>query len=256
MKSSLLLQEPTLQVLPSLAVAVGLEQAIVIQQLYFLLGKGFGKVLGDGDRYIYNTYEEWQQQYFPWWSPRTVQRIFIDLEKKHWVVTQQPEGSLSRRKYYRLCHGQIEKLTYQFLEEHKGDHQRDRVVEGAKNGSSSCQTGMMERAKNGCSSYRDNSKDNAEITARREDPRPFEHYEDPWQTLPVPENGKVECWRMRQAYRKGTDLFFGDGTPWLKPDCALDDFPERKTAWAGPRMLKDGRIVIGPIVKRDTGKNI
>lgn len=37
MKRSLLIEEPPLQILPSLAAAIGLNEAIVLQQLYWLL---------------------------------------------------------------------------------------------------------------------------------------------------------------------------------------------------------------------------
>lgn len=105
MPGSLLLDEPTIPVLPSLAKAVGLNEAIVIQQLHFLAkSPRSGKVI-NGHKWIYNTYAEWRE-YFPWWSERTIERIFKELEEvKQFVVSCQPEGRVSRRKYYRLNKG-------------------------------------------------------------------------------------------------------------------------------------------------------
>lgn len=160
MRSSLLLQEHTLQVLPSLAKAIGLESAIALQQVYFLLqGSHNGRVLEDGERYIFNTYEQWEE-HFPWWGARTIQRVFLALEQRHLLISKQPEGVMSRRKYYRVNYGAVEKLTYEMLAE-KTAEQRKRVDEGAKNGcSGSSKSGTFGGAKIGCSSYRENITEN------------------------------------------------------------------------------------------------
>ncbi len=104
--SSLLIEEPPLQVLPTLAVAVGLEEAIVVQQLhwYFRNPKNGREI--NGQRWIFNTYASWKK-IFPWWSEITIKRIFIRLEGMHIVESCQPEGGISRRKYYRLNYGMI-----------------------------------------------------------------------------------------------------------------------------------------------------
>lgn len=105
---NLLIEESPLLVLPSLAQAIGLEEAIVVQQLHWLLkpkagGIQFGKVV-DGRRWIFNTYEQWSE-YFPFWSMSTLQRIFVRLEKMGIIMSCQPEGVMSRRKYYRIGEG-------------------------------------------------------------------------------------------------------------------------------------------------------
>ena len=55
--SRLLITEPPLLVLPSLAIAIGLNEAIFLQQLHYWLQQA-GKER-DGRRWIYNTYDEW-----------------------------------------------------------------------------------------------------------------------------------------------------------------------------------------------------
>ena len=75
----LLIAEPPLQVLPSLAVAFGLNEAIFLQQLhYLLLHKGHWR---DGRKWYYNTYPEWQTV-FPFWSEPTLRRIIKRLEQQ------------------------------------------------------------------------------------------------------------------------------------------------------------------------------
>jgi len=105
---NLLIEEPPLQVLPSLAEAIGLEESIVIQQMHYFLRKGSGKEF-NGHRWLFNTYEQWKT-IFPFWSERTIRRIFTRLESMHLVESCQPEGRMSRRKYYRLNQGMMSKI--------------------------------------------------------------------------------------------------------------------------------------------------
>ena len=106
----------------SLAKAIGLNEAIVLQQLIFLLScQGNGKTLADGERYIYNTYQEWLDQYFTFWTEPTLKRIFQRMERRGLIVSKQPEGGISRRKYYRPSLGALEKLTLEMLREKEAD---------------------------------------------------------------------------------------------------------------------------------------
>jgi hypothetical protein len=60
---------------------VGVNCAVVIQQLNYWTSKGFGKEI-NGKKYIYNTYEQWQKQ-FLFMSVMTIRRCFaklVDLE--------------------------------------------------------------------------------------------------------------------------------------------------------------------------------
>lgn len=121
MSFPLLLREPPLQVLPSLACAIGLNEAIALQQLYYLQSNPQnGKTLADGERYIFNTYAEWSA-YFPFWSEPTIKRVFLELEQRHLVETQQPEGNFSRRKYYRVPLSVVVNLTHERMQENRPD---------------------------------------------------------------------------------------------------------------------------------------
>lgn len=92
----------TLLVLPHLAVRFGLNEAIVIHQLYWLLlNPKSGKQIGE-KRWIFNTYEQWRTQFFPFWNERNIRRIFKRLEEWKMIESCQPEGRRSRRKYYRV----------------------------------------------------------------------------------------------------------------------------------------------------------
>lgn len=106
----MLIPDYPLMVLPKLAIAVGLEEAIVIQQIYWLLNNPTNGREVDGKRWIFNTIEQWQKSYFPFWSIATMTRIFNQLETMMVVESCQPDGAASRRKYYRLNEGMIELL--------------------------------------------------------------------------------------------------------------------------------------------------
>ena len=80
--SNLLINEPPLQVLPTLAVEIGLNEAIVLQQIhYWLSNKKVGK-WHEGQKWVRNTIQQWQQDNFPFWSEDTVRRILTKLEAK------------------------------------------------------------------------------------------------------------------------------------------------------------------------------
>lgn len=99
----LLIPEPPLQVLPSLANTIGLNEAIVLQQIHYWLSKSTHQK--EGYTWIYNTYKEWLEQ-FPFWSERTLQTIFLSLEKKGLVVSKMfSKIKGDRTKWYRIDYG-------------------------------------------------------------------------------------------------------------------------------------------------------
>ena len=89
---SIVLGEEPLRVPPSLAIAIGLNEAIVVRQVHYWIFKNY-KTASDvhfkeGRYWTYNSIEQWAEQ-FPFWSVRTVSRIFNKLEN---------DGILIRKK--------------------------------------------------------------------------------------------------------------------------------------------------------------
>ena len=76
--SNLLLDDHPLIILPSLAVKIGLNEAIFLQQLHYWLKKS--EYIIDDKKWIYNTYEEWQKQ-LPFFCIRTLKTIVAHLIK-------------------------------------------------------------------------------------------------------------------------------------------------------------------------------
>lgn len=103
--SKLLIEEPPLQVLPSLAISIGLNEAIIVQQVhYWIVGKQ-GKI-HEGRRWIYNSYPKWQEQ-FPFWSRATIQRTFASAEQQGVLISRQA-GGFDRQKWYTIDYRKLE----------------------------------------------------------------------------------------------------------------------------------------------------
>jgi len=94
-----------LVILPELARELGLEQAVVLQQLHWLLRDERNGKFINGKRWVFNTYDDWVKNYFVWMSERTLRRVFLELETLGAIESCQPEGGISRRKYYRMLIG-------------------------------------------------------------------------------------------------------------------------------------------------------
>lgn len=86
--SSLSQNSRPLLVLPDLAVEIGLNEAIVLNQVNYWLEKNkkTGNNLRDGRFWVYNSFPKWQEQ-FPWWSISTVKRIFSSLEEQGLLIS-------------------------------------------------------------------------------------------------------------------------------------------------------------------------
>ncbi len=82
---NLLINESPLQVLPSLAIQVGLTEAILLQQLHFrsLISNN----TRDGHKWVYKTYEEWKNEEFPFWSVDTIKRAIRRLENSGYIIS-------------------------------------------------------------------------------------------------------------------------------------------------------------------------
>lgn len=105
----LLINEPPLQVLPSLAVALkSVDKAIMLQQLhYWTLTKGHKR---DGKLWIYNTAKNWQKQ-FPWLGESTVRKYLKQLEDQELIITgNYNKFKFDRTKWYTLNYQRLEEI--------------------------------------------------------------------------------------------------------------------------------------------------
>ena len=98
--SRLLLNQKPLVILPELATVIGLNEAIVLQQVHYWL-EGETNVL-EGRKWVYNSYPDWQEQ-FPFWSISTIRRAIASLEEKGLlIVANYNKLKADRTKWYSI----------------------------------------------------------------------------------------------------------------------------------------------------------
>ena len=76
---SLLMPSRPIVINPDLAYSIGLNEAIALQQVNYWLKETTSGLERDGVRWIYNTNEQWLEQ-FPFWSESTLKRTLTRLK--------------------------------------------------------------------------------------------------------------------------------------------------------------------------------
>lgn len=100
--SKLLINEPPLIILPTLAVKIGLNESIFLQQLHYWLDPRINKNFKENTYWVYNTYSEWCKQ-FPFWSERTLRRIISSLEEKNIIISENfNKDAFDKTKWYSI----------------------------------------------------------------------------------------------------------------------------------------------------------
>jgi hypothetical protein len=112
----LLIDESPLMVLPSLAERIGLDEAIVLQQVHYLVGMSTkvenSHAYKDGYYWVFNSIDQWQSKYFRWWSTPTVKRIFQNLTKSYLLITETfGTGKGHKRLWYRVNHDLVAAIS-------------------------------------------------------------------------------------------------------------------------------------------------
>ena len=107
--SRLLINEPALQVLPTLARAIGLNEAIFLQQLHYWISHKNAPER-EGHRWHYESYPKWLDQ-FPFWSLNTLIRIVKKLRKMNLLMAR-PLNSRSGNQtlWYSINYLELDKL--------------------------------------------------------------------------------------------------------------------------------------------------
>lgn len=99
---SLLFKYRPLVINPELAVRIGLNEAIVLQQINYWLVETNSGIEQEGIQWVYNTHKEWVKQ-FPFWSIDTVKRTLLSLEKLGCVrVEQLAKAQRDMTNYYTI----------------------------------------------------------------------------------------------------------------------------------------------------------
>ena len=104
--SSLLINEPPLQTLPSLACLVGINGAIILQQMHFWLHVSEHRI--GGYAWIYNSYDQWAKQ-FKWLKLRSIQKHILALERRGFLISKQFRyKTKNNTKWYRIDYDRLD----------------------------------------------------------------------------------------------------------------------------------------------------
>ncbi|MEQ1111693.1 hypothetical protein [Acinetobacter johnsonii] len=106
--SKLLINESPLQVQPSLAKAIGLNEAVFLQQLHYWLG--VSKFVRGEKKWVYNTYDEWLDQ-FKYMSLSTLKRTIKSLKDQGLLCVEQFDNKRSNQvNYYAINYEVLNKI--------------------------------------------------------------------------------------------------------------------------------------------------
>lgn len=104
----------TLIVNTDLALVLGdLNEAIILNQLNYWLeiNKKADKNFIDGKYWVYNSYAEWRENDFPYWSEKTIQRTFTRLENKGIVISANyNKMCIDKTKWYSIDFEVLEEM--------------------------------------------------------------------------------------------------------------------------------------------------
>jgi hypothetical protein len=100
--SKLVIKDYPLVVLPSLAAKIGLNEAIILQQIHYWLDKKVNHNIINDVHWVYNTYAQWAEQLM-FWSEVTVRRTIRSLEKKGLIMSGNfNKDRFSKKKWYTI----------------------------------------------------------------------------------------------------------------------------------------------------------
>lgn len=168
--SKLLINESPLQVQPSLAMAIGLNEAIFLQQLHYWLGAS--KYTRDGRVWVYNTYAEWILQ-LRYMSERTLGRTIKSLKDQRLVIVEKFEQSKSNQvNYYTIDYDTlsiIEENISQVIDSIHAAKMANSIQPKWHGGSS--QNGQMEADKM-AESLQENTQENTQESNKKKSTKP------------------------------------------------------------------------------------
>ncbi len=106
-KTSLLMNEQPIVVSPTLAKVVGVNGAILLQQVHYWaqVNEKKGNNSHEGYTWVYNSYNQWSKQ-LPWLTARGWRKIIVELETTGFLITDNKPQS--QTKWYRINYLKLE----------------------------------------------------------------------------------------------------------------------------------------------------
>lgn len=110
--SRLLIDEYPLMVLPNLATSIGLNEAIILQQLHYWINSPSNKNIHDGRKWTYDSLPEWQKKNFPFWSTSTIKRTVNSLKKQNLIlVANYNRAGFDKTNWYSIDYEELNRVT-------------------------------------------------------------------------------------------------------------------------------------------------
>lgn len=151
--SSVLTNETPIFFQTVLAIKIGVNEAIFVEKLRYLLNPKFNKNIRGGKCWVYNTYTQWLE-IFPFWSRNTLVRTIQSVEKQELVTSfHMCRDKSNRTKWYTLNYEKLGSLEI-------GTFTQNGQMGLPKMGKRSTQNGQMQHLpKMGKSLYQDNTQE-------------------------------------------------------------------------------------------------
>jgi uncharacterized phage protein (TIGR02220 family) len=106
--SRLLINESPVMIVASLAVKIGLNEAVVLQQIHYWIGTSKHEIAGRA--WVNHTYEDLQRQ-FPFWSVSTIKRSIRSLEMLGILLSDNfNEMKMDKTKWYSIDYEKLQEL--------------------------------------------------------------------------------------------------------------------------------------------------
>ena len=197
-----------------LAVEIGLNEAIVLRQVYYWIEhyEAENKNFRDGKYWVYNSIKQWRSDNFPFMSEKTIERAFGSLKKKGLIlVGDYSTDRMKRPNWYTINDEAFDNLIEKILgdgscSEEKGRNQNEDNLDS----STECLNGISQNdcigtdTKSECYIINNNiNNTNSEITNRdyssentdmdtSEKEKPFSEVEEKYTSFPVENKERAE----------------------------------------------------------------
>jgi hypothetical protein len=103
-----LINEPPLLLLPTLAKELGVNAAIILQQIHYWLEKELNT--RDDHYWVYHSYNTWTEQ-FPFFSQSQIKHAIRKLEKRGiLIIGNYNKRSMDKTKWYRINYEEFERI--------------------------------------------------------------------------------------------------------------------------------------------------
>ena len=115
----------------TLANEIGLNEAIVLQQINYWIeiNKIVGKNYYDGKYWTYNSIKSWHEKNFKFLSVETVRRVFTKLEKSGFIITgNYNKDPRDKTKWYTINDKKLEELYFE-VEDRKKRLENEKLKE-------------------------------------------------------------------------------------------------------------------------------